>query len=263
MQQLSAMLRHVVDGNSDFSANELELLAKARRRWPYASVFQLMSLLHDGSLSKDDQRAIRLRLALTVDDPRIFNTTRDADWHNFYPPQVEEPVDVSTETDRTIDLFLSTYGHTSPEEDALLERMIFNPQPDYGEMLAREEQENLPATPVDPETPQGRIDSFILSRHPAAHSAPQEPEKPADEEQNEPIARPADDAGSDALLSESLARIFVRQGRYERAYDIISSLNLKFPKKSAYFADQLRFLQKLIINQRWGEDREKADASLK
>lgn len=69
-----------------------------------------------------------------------------------------------------------------------------------------------------------------------------------DDEDKTPISRP--EHTDDSLLSESLAKIFIKQGRYERAYEIISGLNLKFPKKSAYFADQLRFLKKLIINQR-------------
>ena len=30
--------------------------------------------------------------------------------------------------------------------------------------------------------------------------------------------------------------------------EIISQLNLNYPKKNAYFADQIRFLEKLIIN---------------
>ncbi|MDY5978814.1 MAG: tetratricopeptide repeat protein, partial [Phocaeicola plebeius] len=30
--------------------------------------------------------------------------------------------------------------------------------------------------------------------------------------------------------------------------EIIKKLNLKYPKKNTYFADQIRFLEKLIIN---------------
>ncbi|MCM1037565.1 MAG: hypothetical protein NC406_09620, partial [Bacteroides sp.] len=56
-------------------------------------------------------------------------------------------------------------------------------------------------------------------------------------------------AADDSLLSESLARIFIKQGRYERAYEIISNLSLNYPKKSIYFADQLRYLRKLMLIQ--------------
>ncbi|MDE6268250.1 MAG: hypothetical protein K2M04_04115, partial [Muribaculaceae bacterium] len=55
-----------------------------------------------------------------------------------------------------------------------------------------------------------------------------------------------DPAADDSLLSESLAKIYIRQHDYVRAYEIIERLNLNFPEKSIYFADQLRFLRKII-----------------
>ena len=42
--------------------------------------------------------------------------------------------------------------------------------------------------------------------------------------------------------------ISLKQQRYSKALEIIKKLNLKYPKKNAYFADQIRFLEKLIIN---------------
>ncbi|MDE5810958.1 MAG: hypothetical protein K2H61_01470, partial [Muribaculaceae bacterium] len=55
---------------------------------------------------------------------------------------------------------------------------------------------------------------------------------------------------NDTPLSLSLAKIFIKQHHYERAYEIISQLNLNYPKKSVYFADQLRFLRKVIAIQK-------------
>ncbi len=52
----------------------------------------------------------------------------------------------------------------------------------------------------------------------------------------------------DDYFTETLAQIYIRQGRYSKALEIITLLNLKYPEKSAYFADQIRFLKKLIIN---------------
>ena len=49
-------------------------------------------------------------------------------------------------------------------------------------------------------------------------------------------------------FTETLAKIYIKQGRYTKALEIIRRLSLKYPKKNRYFADQIRFLEKLIIN---------------
>ncbi|MDE6028033.1 MAG: tetratricopeptide repeat protein, partial [Muribaculaceae bacterium] len=51
------------------------------------------------------------------------------------------------------------------------------------------------------------------------------------------------------ILSESLARAMIKNGNYVKALEIITDLSLNNPKKSIYFADQIRFLKKLILNQ--------------
>ena len=55
-------------------------------------------------------------------------------------------------------------------------------------------------------------------------------------------------APSEVYFTETLARIYIKQGRYSKALEIIQRLSLQVPKKNAYFADQIRFLEKLIIN---------------
>ena len=52
----------------------------------------------------------------------------------------------------------------------------------------------------------------------------------------------------DSYFTETLAHIYIKQKRYEKALQIIKNLNLKYPEKNIYFADQIRFLEKLIIN---------------
>ena len=61
-------------------------------------------------------------------------------------------------------------------------------------------------------------------------------------------AEQPEDESEESYFTETLAKIYVRQQRYDKALEIIKKLNLKYPKKNAYFADQIRFLEKLIIN---------------
>ena len=91
---------------------------------------------------------------------------------------------------------------------------------------------------------QSLIDSFInndngrivLSEEPTL--TPQL-DNPVDEGEN---------ATDEGYFTETLARIYIKQGRYSKALEIIRRLSLVYPKKNAYFADQIRFLEKLIIN---------------
>ena len=61
-----------------------------------------------------------------------------------------------------------------------------------------------------------------------------------EEEYNKPI--------EETFFTESLAHIYIKQRKYERALEIIKGISLKNPEKNIYFADQIRFLEKLIIN---------------
>ncbi len=108
---------------------------------PWLSVPALLLLRH-GGVSEQEAESLRKHLAAVCPDERTLAFAAHGDgWKHFYP-KAELPA--PQETNNVIDTFLNTYGSCTPEEEALLERMIFNPTPDYAEMLAREEQDNLP-----------------------------------------------------------------------------------------------------------------------
>ncbi|MDR2948662.1 MAG: hypothetical protein LBV71_05590 [Prevotella sp.] len=60
-----------------------------------------------------------------------------------------------------------------------------------------------------------------------------------------------DELSEDIFFTETLAKIYIKQKKYEKAYKIIKHLSLNYPKKNIYFADQLSFLEKLIINSKY------------
>jgi hypothetical protein len=57
-----------------------------------------------------------------------------------------------------------------------------------------------------------------------------------DENQMDEI--PDNEIDEDKFLTETLAKIYIKQKKYEQALTIIKRLSLNFPKKNAYFADQ-------------------------
>ncbi|MDD4971570.1 MAG: hypothetical protein PHT07_19245 [Paludibacter sp.] len=49
-------------------------------------------------------------------------------------------------------------------------------------------------------------------------------------------------------ITESNAKKLIAERKYKEAIEILRALNLNNPKKSVYFADQIRFLEKVIVN---------------
>jgi tetratricopeptide (TPR) repeat protein len=54
---------------------------------------------------------------------------------------------------------------------------------------------------------------------------------------------------NDDLMTETLANIHIKQGRYQKAIEIFERLRLKYPEKSVYFARRIKEMEDLINNQ--------------
>ena len=253
MTALSHLLIKASKTPEQLTPDDFTELRRVCHEYPASTIAAALLLKYDDAhLSDNERQELRCRVALMSGDRHALISMIDPsgmDFAHFYP---SENTHTTPTTENAIDTFLQTYGHQSPEEDALLERMIFNPVPDYAETLAREE---VPAFPTN--TPKGSQDALIdtfLAANPVktpkespSVTPPVPPTTPTPPTPPESLAIPTPSENS--LLSESLAKIFIKQGRYERAYEIISNLSLNYPKKSVYFADQLRFLRKLMIIQ--------------
>jgi len=260
-EALNHYLRSLSDPEIPVSISDVERLVK---EYPFFSLPALTLMRREGaSLPAETRRSLMACAALNAPDPTELALLTDTDsdmWLDFYPR--EEKTKVST--DDAIDTFLATYGHMSEKEDALLERLIFNPAADYSMILAREEEESLPEEPAaDDSSQDALINAFILKNKtgltpeavPAADTAgavpgqvaaPAVAAQPSPGPAEHPVAM--EDRADGSSLSESLAKIYIRRRRYDKAFEIIHNLSLNNPKKSVYFADQLRFLRKLMLN---------------
>jgi tetratricopeptide (TPR) repeat protein len=120
------------------------------------------------------------------------------------------------------------------------------------EVKAEEKQTITPTTsyslediPTNDTSPlfkgQSLIDKFIES-NPKIGPIGSEPES------HKNLPDVAENDISDSIFTESLAKIYIRQKQYDKAKRIFEKLNLKFPEKNRYFADQIEKIDKLITN---------------
>ncbi len=257
--------------NDDPAGVTPEMVDSIAREYPFFTLPALMLLKRDNKhpfLSDELRDRYMAMLVLNAGDPETMMALVDHDsdkWLNFYPA---ERVDAPT-TEDAIDVFLNNYGSGSERENDILEKLIFNPTPDYAEMLAKEAVDEHAATAspaAEGDETLNRINAFIASRRgdeaidrlpeevpieppsPAVEPAPEKPlEAPAPKPEPH---HPVPDFNSRSSLSESLAKIYIKQKKYEKAREIIHNLSVNHPGKSNFYNDQLRFLDKLILNQK-------------
>ncbi len=225
-------------------------------RQPY-DIFPAMRRLkaEGATMSPDERRRLLAMVAINAADRNTVALAVDMtgdDFAHIYPPE-PEPEKITTEG--AIETFLDKFGHSSPDEDALLERLIFNPVPDYSSVLAEQDiadEKTDPAPAADTDIEGLAAIATAINTTPPAAENPVQPEvrdvtpTPAPAP---PAQKPRQRQAEPALTLE-LAKIFIKQQRFDRAHEIISKISLNNPEKSVYFANQLRFLEKLIKIQR-------------
>ena len=234
-------------------------LKRLLERYPYFQTARILYLknlflLHDPSFQEELRKG-----ALFVADLSVLFYAIEGEHFVIKQHAEKKEKPVSGAEDRTLDLidrFLSdASGETS---DSLL------PLPmeavDYTSVLTEEfPAEETVATPL---RGQELIDSFI-EKSEKEEVERKEVRTPAESDSSLPSAdEPEEETRKEELVqeeapemeeeenyfTETLAKIYVKQQRYDKALEIIKKLNLKYPKKNTYFADQIRFLEKLIIN---------------
>ena len=228
MENLSEYISHPEKLNRD-TLYELRLIV---RKYPYFDVARLLMLknlylLHDIDFGKEMRKAaIHLKSRWP-----IFELMAG---YGTMPTTEEAPADIPV--DRTmalIDAFLETIptDHLSLAAEGAA-------AVDYASAYLKNNASN------EQEIPELRgqqlIDDFLAGDNERISlnlSAPAESEK---EE------LPENSSSETSFFTETLANIYIKQGKYGKALEIIKRLYLEFPNKNRYFADQIRFLEIII-----------------
>ena len=210
-------------------------------------LLQNLYLLHDPSFDEELRRS-----AIYITDRRCLFKLVEAAHYQFKEPAPDAQrsnVNTQRNESRTMSLIDSFLDSIPAEQEEPERRKKRRPTPkdatvDYVAYLMESESDNDNSAEEAPlmqgqdlidhflEEEQGRILLNELRDEEQPIEAPVLEEEPQEEE----------------YFTETLARIYIKQGRYEKALDIIKRLSDNYPEKNAYFADQIRFLEKLIIN---------------
>lgn len=213
-------------------------------------LLQNLFLLHDPMFNEELRQA-----ALYITDRKVIFDLVEAAHYQMPKSQIaheEQTADNWKKEDRTISLIDDFLDSIPEDERPDKKKKKRKPTPadaaiDYVSYLLETESEEE-AEEEEKKAPQMKgqslIDDFI-NNDKGKIKLKEEPEyKPAIED-SVPEGEKGD---NESYFTETLAKIYIKQGRYEKALEIIQRLNLNYPKKNAYFADQMRFLEKLILN---------------
>lgn len=248
METIAELIAHPDQLNKDTLHGLRELVAK----YPYYQAARLLFLqnlflLHDPLFGEELRRA-----ALYLPDRKVLFGMVEGGNYEIQPTPLHrtdekpEPKDTNR-TQSLIDSFLES----SNESTATIpgrKLTAADATTDYAAFLLQMDD----AEPDDTAKENGQSDRSATLINEFIENKPERirlqeeikftPELPSEN------ADGTDESGEEGYLTMTLAKIYIKQQRYEKALEIIRKVNLNNPKKSSYFADQIRFLQKLIVN---------------
>ncbi len=215
-------------------------------KYPYFVVPAIEELQN---ASGEERVALVRRIAAAVGDPTALRTIIGVDPEEFlsFYPDMKTP---ELSTDDTIDSFIDRFGNPNIPKPTEVEDIITPVAVPYDLSSLEDlpELTNADLFPADlaPGIPSDPVQTGEPEPTRTEEPEPMQTEEPDSDANSSPSHA---SAGRESSLSESLARIMIKNGNYQKALEIITEISLNNPKKSIYFADQIRFLKKLIALQ--------------
>ncbi len=202
-------------------------------RFPYFDAARLLMLknlylLHDIEFGKELRKA-----ALYLKNRRVLFELMEG----YGAPVSEEETGEEPTIDRTMSL-IDAFLDTLPKDKFSLEAEGAAAV-DYVSTYLKEPQDTV-TTDIPKLRGQNLIDDFLAEGNERISlQLRNESEEQPDNMQDETVS-------DSSFFTETLASIYIKQRKYDKALEIIRRLCLEYPNKNRYFADQIRFLEKIV-----------------
>ena len=224
--------------------NELEKVVK---EYPY---FHTARLLYTKNLDHTNNEQYGNELGksavLCADRRKLFYLIYRENYQRFLEEPERNPSDNMDRTEALLDSFLTSLPESEMSDTTIADAGMNIVATDYLSYLDSLGEQNSGDHPESQKLQhQDIIDAFIEKASSDTIFTPGEAPAPSNSQHKVNV-----EVGNE-FLTGTLARIYIKQKKYSQALTIIKRLSLNFPKKSAYFADQIRFLEYLIANERF------------
>lgn len=235
------------------NADTAQELKACVEQYPYFHAVRLLYLQNLFLIHAADFGAELTKAAALVPDRRVLFRMIEGLKYEMKPmARKKKPVRrESDNTDRTASL-IDQFLDEQPDESMQTRRKltVADATTDYAAYLLQmdDAEEEVPVTEKSQRS-SNLIDDFIGQNQGQIVLPPAE-DTVDESEDIEPDPTMQNNDTEEDYFTETLAKIYIQQGRYEKAIEIIRKLNLNYPKKNRYFADQIRFLKKLVINEK-------------
>ena len=229
------------DTLDDSAIVQLQTLAREHPYFHVARILLLQALYRKHDSTYDE--TLRRTAILVPNREAVFRLTEEP--HYTHPEERKRYEEIEDSSDsRTVSLidnFLEAQTPVSP-----ISHPIDAAQDYIGYILQQESRQGTQRQEALPMNGGGVVEDFLENEH-GRIVLDDNLEDEHNESQSDNSNVYENDENNE-ILTEIMAGIYIKQGKYENAVKIIRQLSLKYPKKNRYFADQIRFLEKLIIN---------------
>ena len=243
-------IKELIEDPSKLNA---ETLPKLKALVEKHTFFQVVRLLYISNLyklhSQDFGAELRKASSFVPDRTALFMLTEGV---NYTLPTHSNDISIETEDEGTrtislIDRFLNKGGIETDEDHGPQREQpsLIDLTKDYASYLMQ--QEDHASEPSEEEKEDGTpklkgselIDNFIEET-----KGKQRVDIP-DMDDNE-FSSPEFSVEEEELYTESMVNIYIKQGRYQQALEILRKISLNNPKKSSNFAAQIYLLEALL-----------------